>query len=117
MSYCRWSDVDCDVYVYEDVMGGWTTHVARRRWVHPQKIRQPEWDFSSEAKLEQSMIDRKLWMTECDMVDINGPHDGETFNDPTPGECAITLRQLRHEGYHVPQFAIDRLEEDQDEMS
>lgn len=27
MAYCRWSTPDCDVYVYEDVMGGWTTHV------------------------------------------------------------------------------------------
>ena len=33
MSYCRWSSdfFECDVYVYEDVSGGWTTHVAGRR--------------------------------------------------------------------------------------
>lgn len=36
MSYCRWgSDFGrCDVYVYEDVGGGWTTHVAGRRLKH-----------------------------------------------------------------------------------
>lgn len=36
MSYCRFSSNNfaCDVYVYEDVAGGWTTHVAARkqRW-------------------------------------------------------------------------------------
>jgi hypothetical protein len=27
MSYCRWND-ECDVYVYEDCRGGWTTSVT-----------------------------------------------------------------------------------------
>src|SRR5687767_6611694 len=33
MSYCRWStdDFQCDLYCYEDVSGGFTTHVAGRR--------------------------------------------------------------------------------------
>ena len=37
MSYCRFSSLNmmCDVYVYEDVYGGWTTHVARARLVIP----------------------------------------------------------------------------------
>ena len=37
MSYCRWSSMNwmCDVYVYEDCAGGWTTHVAGRRRMIP----------------------------------------------------------------------------------
>jgi hypothetical protein len=37
MSYCRFSSMNwmSDVYVYEDVSGGWTTHVARSRRVVP----------------------------------------------------------------------------------
>lgn len=38
MSYCRFSSDNwkSDVYVYEDVGGGWTTHVAmRRRKIQP----------------------------------------------------------------------------------
>ena len=37
MSYCRFSSLNmmCDVYVYEDVYGGWTTYVARARLVIP----------------------------------------------------------------------------------
>lgn len=33
MSYCRWSSMNwkCDVYVYADASGGWTTHVASRK--------------------------------------------------------------------------------------
>ena len=37
MSYCRFSSMNtmCDVYVYEDCRGGWTTHVASARRVIP----------------------------------------------------------------------------------
>jgi hypothetical protein len=36
MSYCRWSSdfFECDVYVYANVSGAWTTHVAGRRFKH-----------------------------------------------------------------------------------
>lgn len=33
MSYCRWSSMDyqCDLYIYDDVSGGLTVHVAAGR--------------------------------------------------------------------------------------
>jgi hypothetical protein len=44
MAYCRWSSdfFECDAYVYEDVNGGWTTHIAGRRQKHklPDRIKQ-----------------------------------------------------------------------------
>lgn len=43
MSYCRWSSDfgQCDVYVYANVSGMWTTHVAGRRLRHivPDEIK------------------------------------------------------------------------------
>lgn len=43
VSYCRWSSDfgECDVYVYANVSGAWTTHVAGRRLKHrvPDEIR------------------------------------------------------------------------------
>lgn len=37
MSYCRWSSMNhmCDAYVYADMAGGWTVHVAKNRRVIP----------------------------------------------------------------------------------
>ena len=37
MSYCRWSSMNymSDVYVYADMAGGWTVHVAKNRRVIP----------------------------------------------------------------------------------
>lgn len=43
MSYCRFStdDYQCDVYVYEDVGGWWSTHVAGNRPVYAEPLPDP----------------------------------------------------------------------------
>lgn len=43
---------------------------------------------------------------------IGLPHDGESFSDDTPEECADRLEALRAIGYNVPQHAIDELREE-----
>lgn len=112
MSYCRWSsdDFQCDVYVYEDVSGGFTTHVASNRLVYaePLPAHVPFDADNMDAWMERhgkvnAMADR------ADRVDIGLPHDGESFNDDTASECADRLESLRSLGYIVPQYAIDAL--------
>lgn len=118
MSYCRWSsdDFQCDVYVYEDCCGGWTTHVAEKRRIPVEKF--PK---------EVSMSNIKKWIKRNEkvnkiidkspLVKIGLPYDGETFNDPTPRDCANRLIELREIGYNVPQYAIDALLEEADESN
>ena len=123
MSYCRWSDNDhrCDVYVYADCDGGWTTHVASNRYVFlrslPAAVDLPE-DFT-EAQFnvwferEQTVSAMCREASEVDSFeDIGLPHDGARFNDPTPAACADRLEQLRNLGYLVPQYAIDELRDE-----
>lgn len=118
MSYCRWSSdlFMCDVYVYEDCAGGWTTHVAGRRLKGPipdeiknmpsdtvegniaQHIAMAEYLRKNEGKLDY------LWLRPI------SPHAGESYNDPTPGTCAARLRDIKASGLNVPQYAIDQLE-------
>lgn len=43
---------------------------------------------------------------------INLPHDGEEFRLVSRQDCIRTLKELRTIGYHVPQYAIDRLIEE-----
>ncbi len=70
MSYCRWSSDDgqCDVYVYEDVAGGWTTHVASRRIKHipPDHVRKlcRSWPFADDpaAEYEKYEQERQEWI-------------------------------------------------------
>jgi hypothetical protein len=42
--------------------------------------------------------------------EIGLPHDGETFKDDSPQECAATLRRLKSLGYCVPDGVIEELE-------
>jgi len=112
MSYCRWSSNDfrCDVYVYEDCRGGWTTHVAGRRRVFTEPI-PDSIPFGEEGYWER--YEKVMGMVEeARLEPIGLPHDGETFNDETPGEAATTLIMLRDAGYIVPGYAIDALLEE-----
>lgn len=117
MSYCRFSSDDwrSDVYVYHDVGGGWTTHVA----THHPVFRTPlpaEVPFPNDASQDKQLMDWfhrtesvMAMFDEAEKVPLDLPHAGETFNDPTPAACADRLESLRELGYHVPQSAIDGL--------
>ncbi|MES2973336.1 MAG: hypothetical protein V4757_06990 [Pseudomonadota bacterium] len=142
MSYCRFSSDNwmCDVYVYEDVSGGWTTHVAGRRSVIPPIPDLPimwgvglagQWDkearrfvYASRWQALQARLifgfkafwSHHLHMRSRELIPlrpIGGKHDGETFNSADPFECAELLVYLRHHGYKVPQYAIDALREEE----
>lgn len=143
MSYCRWSSMNwmCDVYVYEDVGGGWTTHVAGRRRALPPVpdlafgnfgMAMHRWSGCYYDRAARKMVypvrwrglvygvwsrfstfwHNKVHMGSLNLIPLRAiglPHDGETFNDPTPTDCADRLEQLRGLGYKVPQHAIEAL--------
>ena len=119
MSYCRWSSDDfaCDVYVYEDCRGGWTTHVAANRLVPSEPMpaeidpRDPEWIEHWLARHQE--VARIVDASEREEIGL--PYDGGTFNDSTPGWAADTLEMLRKAGYNVPEYAITELREEEAE--
>ena len=117
MSYCRWSsdDYQCDVYVYKDVCGGWTTHVAGSRYVFKEPLppKVPPTDTAAYVKRYEEI---SQMIDSADLVDIGLPHDGESFNSGSAGECADLLERLRGIGYNVPQRAIDALREESAEV-
>ncbi len=121
MSYCRWSSdrFQCDVYVYEDVSGGWTTHVAGRRSTTLSPVMPWRWlSVPIIGRLMWAQYNRKnkKWSDNKVLVDIGLPHDGESENHSTPGECADYLLYLSGLGYKVPQYAIDALREEENEL-
>lgn len=126
MSYCRWStnDYQCDVYVYEDASGGWTTHVARRRWTYTTPLPEPV-SIPRHASPDE---DWRVWAVRDSVVtrmhgkpahgywtDLPESVAGRTFSHDTPGECADNLEALRDAGLNVPQDAIDTLREEDNE--
>ncbi len=121
MSYCRWSSdgYKCDVYVYEDVHGGWTTHVAGRKKAGLDTL-PPDpltliGNMHSEEWLEAYRSFHEAY-ERLPFVDHAMAGAGETFNDDTPGECADRLERLREVGFYVPDYAIAALREEQSEM-
>ena len=118
MSYCRFStdDFHSDVYVYEDVSGGWTTHVASKRWTMPERLYPPHIPFTEYHYADyldrQTEVD-KLLKKHGDRIPIGLQFDGETFNDPTPQDCANRLKELKTLGYIIPDGVIDALEKEE----
>jgi hypothetical protein len=125
----------CDAYVYEDVMGGWTTHIAGNKPIIPpipqlQISWMPrlhgEWDIETRTMRYANRwraafayvicsiwaLSHRLHYWSLDLIprrEIGLPHDGERFNDPTPEACSERLKSLRLMGYRIPQYAIDAL--------
>lgn len=117
MSYCRWSsdDYKSDVYSYEHCAGYYATHVASNRLVAPL----PEVDMSllvgENANPDEWTRQYKAQHEEFERIGrepIGLPYDGETFEDRTLGEFLNTLLMLRGVGYHVPEYALDRVREE-----
>lgn len=123
MSYCRWSSDghNCDVYVYEDVSGGFTCHVASRRIVNlheaPTVPSFNDYDSPiSDADIKDLVEKHKIWMewlnTKAIRKDIGLEFDGKTFNVETATGMGNELSLLKMQGYIVPQYAIDALFEE-----
>ena len=130
MSYCRWSSNNwkCDLFCYEDVSGGITTHVAGNRVVGevPEvslrllqykpvsvteeiltRMRHEEFKEWTEANERQ-----QKFLDTCQRVPIGLPYDNQSFNDPTYEDFLARLMHLRSVGYRFPDYVIEEVEDD-----
>lgn len=113
MSYCRWSSQNykSDVYVYADVRGGFTCHVAANRIVGevpsiPRIGTVPDDEWMAAHRAQGAFLDK------AKHEPIGLGHDGESFNEPDELAMVDRLRALRGLGYHVPEYAIEALLEE-----
>lgn len=134
----------CEVYVYEDTLGGWTTHVAGRRRVLPpvpdimggrlsaRLHKWSGWTWDNERRIGACRVRWRgavygawSWFTAfwhnyihmrslhlIPLRNIGLQHDGETFRDDSPGDCADRLERLSAMGYVVPRYVIDQLRQE-----
>lgn len=109
MSYCRWStdDFQCDLYIYADVRGGFTTHVAGYRPVHREPLPEPV-DFHADTLGWFARHQKVMKMMDAaEREPIGLPHDGETFNDETLDGLLTRILALREVGYRFPDYVLD----------
>lgn len=123
MSYCRWSTDDflCDLYVYEHYEGFWAIHVAAIRRVYHKPL--PPHDLRpfpvNGSRGKQRRWVRRLWLRQR-AVDrwprhtkrIGGPHDGESFDEPTIEDAIARCEALRAAGYRFPDYVLTDLREE-----
>lgn len=122
MSYCRWSSdgFRSDVYVYADVSGGWTTHVAGSRRLNLDTLPPDPYEGLWETgKLPADFNERsRAYYNALELLpfeDIDLPDAGKSFNHSTPQECAANLQRLKNAGFHVPDGVIETLENEKDD--
>lgn len=124
MSYCRWStnDFQCDIYCYEYVYGGYTTHVAGNRVIFPEPlppaIPWPEpgapkdviEKWSVEYSARQTAVMETIRKAERTPIEL--PYVGETFNDPDLESFLARLLELKRVGYIFPDDVIETVREE-----
>lgn len=122
MSYCRWSSMDfkCDLYCYEDVRGGWTTHVAGNKVVSPVIS-----DAPIRLLLNGGWLGMRLytWWHNLHMWTVGhgkrkplgGPYAGASFNDSDLYAFKARLRMLRSAGYRFPDYVLQSVDDEIDE--
>lgn len=119
MSYSRWStnDFQCDVYVYANVNGCWTIHVAGNRIVYKAPLPDPV-PFDRDHSVEWFDRYRQVMamVDNAERAPIDLPHAGDSFDEPTPGACADRLAELKKLGYNMPDDVIPALRQEQEEL-
>lgn len=115
MSYCRWSSDNwkCDLYCYEDVSGGITTHVANNRVVGD--IPEAPLSLMAEGKIDEFVAAHKKQMAfiiNAKRESIGLPYDGENFNDPDYASFFVRLMELRKVGYSFPDYVLEQVRDD-----
>lgn len=110
MSYCRWStdDFGCDLYCFEDVLGGWTTYVAGHRPVG--SIPKVTASFDEPEEMARQMRAQSQWLDTCERKPIGLPHDGKRFFDTTLENFRERLLSLRALGYRFPDAVLDQVD-------
>lgn len=120
MSYCRFSSDDhaCDVYVYGNMWGGITIHVASYRIVpiRPLPPKLGKWWLDGLAGIDAFVarndeVHDIIAKSPKDKISL--PHAGQTFDLPTPKEAAEALEELRTLGYRIPDGVIEALREEE----
>lgn len=118
MSFCRFSDDNwkSDVYAYESAEG-FELHVASNRIVGDIPTRPSIGDilYIEPGEFLKKHQEQMAFLETAERAPIGGPHDGESFRYATLRELHDGLLQLRADGYHVPQFALDEIEEELNE--
>lgn len=118
MSWCRWSTIcennkTSDLYIYDDVYGGVTIHIASSHIINEcdsPKLPQIEKD----NVLEYHALWDKRWewiLFDGIREDINLKYAGDTYTFDDRDTLVEFLEELRELGYNFPDYVIEMAKE------
>lgn len=114
MSYCRFScnDFQSDVYAYASRYGGFDVHVAENRVVYDQPLPPPITDPTDykASFLRHEQVGKLVDSARRESIGLS--RDGEHLNVETLEDLRDLLLDLRHEGYRVPDHALEAIAEE-----
>ena len=118
MSYCRWSsdDFQCDLYIYEDVNGGWTTHIAGNRVTFTEPLPPQAQPGDHLGWAQRHSAGSKLLAT-ATRAPIGLEYDGKTLNSETLDELKDLLLELRRIGYRFPDYVLEIIDDEMKEVT
>lgn len=110
MSYCRFSSDNwkCAVYCYYSTGDFYATYVAGNRLVIDLP-RLPDLDHPRFLDIHREQM---ALMENAKREPIGLSRDGQSFSDPDLKSFRARLESLRDEGYNVPAFVFEDIEED-----
>lgn len=121
MAFCRWSSMNhgCDIYLYADVNGGYTCHVASKKHVAdepcPELPGYPALGNLSPQEFAAIIQAQREWVEKSELVPIGKEYDGKSFYSYERDEMVEILRNLKRLGYRMPQGLIDLIADEPDE--
>lgn len=114
MSICRFSGDNwkSDVYIYESAEG-YCIHVASYRYVDvpevpPAPVNGSDGEWKEWFRLYHNQQD---YLGTAEKVKIGGEFDGKSFCYDDIIDALSCVYAIQRAGYHIPEYAIDELEE------
>lgn len=114
MSWCRFSticenNISSSLYIYEDVAGGVTIHIAARKRINEELApRMPNLADVTPAEWITANHKREDFLEDiAPLVEIDLPYAGETYNFNDKEELLKFLYNLKELGYNFPEYVFE----------
>ena len=114
MSYCRFSSDDwrCDLYLYADVKGGYTLHIAHKRI--SGDVPRLDWDIEDQDRFWQSYHTQNAYVQQAIYDPILLPFAGEDLRLADLAEVEAWLLRLRELGYNFPDYVLEMVRQERE---
>lgn len=119
MSYCRWSSDNwqCDVYAYEADYGIVVDVAQRHRMfdpVYPYPLDSLYETLTNQGmEAAQTLMDRQqLAVDHSHWIPLNPRYAGKNYYNLTKYEAANLLKTMKENGIHIPNSAIETLNQE-----